>query len=276
MISFDFEYFKPESIDEAIKTFSSEWKLGKKVVYFSGGTEIITFSRGGKLTVDTVIDLKGIPECKVLEIQGDRLIIGAAVTLNQLIESNLFPLLSETTRRIADHTSRNKITIGGNLMSQLGYREGLLPLLVADAVVTVANQTKIEEIPIEKFSGSELKEGAFLTQIKVPVSNLKLPSKSIKRTRTSKVGYPIVSLAALVHEGKIRVAFSGINSLPFRSTVIESILNDKKMSDQQRIDKAITKLPSTITDDLLASKGFRQYTFGKMLIELNSVLEEKL
>ncbi|WP_224654403.1 FAD binding domain-containing protein [Escherichia coli] len=61
MSPFNFDYYKPESVEEALKLYSSEWKLGKKVVYFSGGTEVITFARGGKLTADTVIDLKGIP-----------------------------------------------------------------------------------------------------------------------------------------------------------------------------------------------------------------------
>lgn len=276
MIPFNFEYFKPESIEEALKTYTSEWKLGKKVIFFSGGTEVITFARGGKLTADTVIDLKGIPECKEMRIQGDELIIGATVTLNKLIESNLFPLMSETVRRIADHTSRNKITIGGNIASKLGYREGLLPLLVADAVVTLVSPKTTEEIRIEKIANIDLKEGTFITQIKVPVANLQLPSTSIKRTRITKVGYPIVSLAAMIKDDNIRIAFSGLNNYPFRSPVIEGIINDRTLDEQQMIDKAITKLPSTIIDDCLSSKGFRQFTLGKLLTEMKMVLEAKL
>ncbi|WP_339250155.1 FAD binding domain-containing protein [Sporosarcina sp. FSL W8-0480] len=276
MIPFIFEYFKPESIEEAIKTYTSEWKLGKKVVYFSGGTEVITFARGGKLTADTVIDLKGIPECNELGIQGDMLIIGATVTLNKLIESNLFPLMSETVRRIADHTSRNKITIGGNIVSKLGYREGILPLLVTDAVVTVVSPKTMEELPIERIANIDLKEGTFITQIKVPVDNLQLPYTSIKRTRITKVGYPIVSLAAMMKDENIRIAFSGLDNYPFRSSVIEGILNDRTLDDKQRIDDAIAKLPSPILDDCLSSKGFRQFTFGKVLTEMNMILEGNL
>ncbi|MCM3743116.1 FAD binding domain-containing protein [Sporosarcina luteola] len=273
MIPFNFDYFKPETLEEALKIYSSEWKLGKKVIYLSGGTEVITFARGGKMTFDSVIDLKGIPECTMLEMQGDDLVIGAAVTLNRLVESNHFPLLSKTVRTIADHTSRNKITIGGNLMSKLGYREGILPFLITDAIAVVYGPAGTEAMPVDNLAAAELAEGQFLTQVKVAASNLDLPFVSMKRTRSSKVGYPIVSLAALRKEGRIRIAFSGIHEHPFRSAVVEGILNDETIEDQQRIDKAIAKLPTNVTDDFIASKDFRKFVLNKLLTEMNAVWE---
>lgn len=273
MIPFNFDYYKPETAEEALKIYSSEWKLGKKVVYFSGGTEVITFARGGKMTVDTVIDLKGIAACNVLEMHGEELVIGAAVTLNRLIESNRFPLLSETARMIADHTSRNKITIGGNLMSKLGYREGILPFLITDSIAIVNGPKGKEVVQVDKLATGELKEGQFLTQIKVPASNLRLPSIHLKQTRSSIVGYPIVSLAALRKENRIRIAFSGIHDHPFRSAVVEGVLNDAAIDDKQKIDKAIAKLPMSITDDFIASKGFRRFILNKLLIKMNSEWE---
>ena len=50
MIAFDFEYYKPSSMAEAIETFNMFREQGKNVMYFSGGTEIITFARVNKLT----------------------------------------------------------------------------------------------------------------------------------------------------------------------------------------------------------------------------------
>jgi len=273
MIPFTFDYYKPDTVEEALKVYLSEWKLGKKVVYFSGGTEVITFARGGKLTVDTVIDLKGIPECNVLEVQGEELVIGAAVTLNQLVESNLFPLLSETVRTIADHTSRNKITIGGNLMSKLGYREGILPFLVTDAKAVINGPKGTDVMLVDKLATAELEEGQFITQIKVSSSNLELPFVHLKRTRSSKIGYPIVSLAALRKEDRIRIAFSGLHEHPFRSAVVEGVLNDTTIVNEQRVEKAIAKLPTNITDDFIASKEFRRFMLSKLLIEMNSAWE---
>lgn len=273
MIPFNFDYFKPDTVDEALQTYSSEWKLGKKVVYFSGGTEVITFSRGAKMTVDTVIDVKGIPECNVLEMQGKELVIGSAVTLNRLIESDLFPLLSETARSIADHTSRNKITIGGNLMSKLGYREAILPLLITDAIAIINGPKGTDAMLVDKLATAELKEGQFLSQIKIPASTLHLPYVHLKHTRSSKVGYPIVSLAASRKEDRIRIAFSGIDEYPFRSTVVEGVLNDTTLDEKEKIDKAMAKLPARVKDDFIASKNFRKFILNKLLIEMHSTLE---
>ncbi|ETI66445.1 hypothetical protein [Neobacillus vireti] len=44
MIPFDFEYYKPNTITDAIQTFQEIESQGKEVIYYSGGTEFITFS----------------------------------------------------------------------------------------------------------------------------------------------------------------------------------------------------------------------------------------
>ncbi|MBE1556105.1 FAD binding domain-containing protein [Sporosarcina limicola] len=267
MIAFDFNYFKPSTISEAVDTFNEARERGEKTIYYSGGTEIITFARVNKITMDTVIDSKGIPECNVLEIQGDKLVIGAAVSLNKITESNLFPLLGQTVKKIADHTSRNKITIGGNLNSQLMYREAMLPLLVANAKVRIAGKEGEEVLPLEKFFNKEIDEGKFLVQIIIDTQYVDLPFISLKRTRMSKVGYPVVSLAALMKNQRIRVAFSGISEHPFRSAVVEGVLNDRTLTVKERIDKAVAKLPASIVQDIHASAKYREFVLKNSLTD---------
>lgn len=275
MISFDFDYYKPSSLDEAVETFNRVHKLGKKVMYYSGGTEIITFARVNAISADAVIDIKGIPECNVLELQGDKLIIGAAVSLNKITESNLFPLLGQTVKQIADHTSRNKITIGGNMNSQFIYREGMLPFLVTDAKVMLAVKNEVEMHPLEDFFNKKMDKMTFLVQIHVDTSYLDLPFINLKRTRMSKVGYPVVSVAALVKDNHIRVAFSGVCEHPFRSTVVEGVLNDTSLTELDRVDKAIAKLPATIVQDIYASAKYREYVLKNVLTDTLEALEAK-
>lgn len=275
MISFDFDYYKPSSLDEAVETFNRVHKLGKKVMYYSGGTEIITFARVNTISADAVIDIKGIPECNVLELQGDKLIIGAAVSLNKITESNLFPLLGQTVKQIADHTSRNKITIGGNMNSQFIYREGMLPFLVTDAKVMLAVKNEVEMHPLEDFFNKKMDKMTFLVQIHVDTSYLDLPFINLKRTRMSKVGYPVVSVAALVKDNHIRVAFSGVCEHPFRSTVVEGVLNDTSLTELDRVDKAIAKLPATIVQDIYASAKYREYVLKNVLTDTLEALEAK-
>ncbi len=60
MIAFNFEYYKPDSLDEAVKLHKGLSESGKEPLYYSGGTEIITMARRNDLVTKAVIDIKGI------------------------------------------------------------------------------------------------------------------------------------------------------------------------------------------------------------------------
>ncbi len=122
MIPFDFEYHRPDTFREAANLFSQLDSAGKAPVYYSGGSELISMARLGNLKFGAAIDIKSIPECKVSELDGQNLLLGAALTLSDITRANLFPLLGKAAGRIADHTMQCKITLGGNIASTIVYR----------------------------------------------------------------------------------------------------------------------------------------------------------
>lgn len=276
MIPFDFEYYKPTTIQETIQLLQDFKDQGKTAIIYSGGTEFIAFSRINKLTTDVVIDIKGISECHVLEFRDNHLVIGAAVSLNKVTESNLFPLLGQTVKQIADHTSRNKITIGGNLNSRLIYQEGALPLLLTDAKVKIAGMEGEFVLPLEDVYNKGLNLGSdqFLVQILIQKEYTNNEFVYIKRTRRSKVGYPIVSIAALVKDRKIRAAFSGVCEYPFRSTEVEGLLNNTSISVEERIEQAMSQLPAPLLEDIQASREYREFVLKNALQDTLQVLKE--
>lgn len=273
MIAFDFQYKKPTGVMDASNLYLNAQREGLKPLFYSGGTEIITLGRVGQVTTDMVIDIKGIPECNVLEIRGNELVIGSAVSLNDITLSGLFPLLGKTVHRIADHTSRNKITIGGNLNSELIYKESIIPLLVADAKVKLAKGNTQRIIPLTDVFKKQWKldAGEFLIQILLDKSYLDLPFIAVKRTKISKVGYPVVSVAALVKKNRIQIAFSGVCQYPFRSSKLESILNEDTVPTMERIEKALTHLPEEVVDDIQGTKAYRTFVLRNVL---KDILEE--
>ena len=44
MIPFDFEYYRPDSISQAVDLFMSLTRQAKKPMYYGGGTEIISMA----------------------------------------------------------------------------------------------------------------------------------------------------------------------------------------------------------------------------------------
>lgn len=275
MIPFDFEYYKPSSIMEAVDTFRLLNTQGKEPLYFCGGTEIITMARRSHIFTKAVIDIKGTPEGNTFNVQNGELVIGASITLTQLEESRLFPLLGRAARKVADHTVRNKLTVGGNICGKITFREAVLPFLLSDSKVVLAGQRGIRNVPINQVFNKtlNLEKGEFLVQLVTDIDYSQFTFRSIKKTKQEKSAYPLISVDALNKDGQIRFAFSGVCPFPFRSSTIEKILNDKTIPLELRINKALTSLPAPINNNLEASAEYREFVLKNTLSDIIKVLE---
>ena len=276
MIPFNFQYFKPKTPQEAIALYQYFRQQGKKPFYFSGGTELITLGRLGLVYTDAVIDLKGIPEYQSIFFHEDNLFIGGGASLTSIEEINVFPLLSKTVSEIADRTSRNKITIGGNICGQIFYREAVLPLLLTDCLVGIVGIEGITYQPLTNVFNRkiQLKEEEFLFSILINKRYLNLPFLSEKRRKQWDIGYPLVTVAAIKNEQEIRMAFSGVCSFPFRSLKMEKVLNNKQLSIEERADRALVSLPQPILNDVEGSAEYRLFVVKKMIMAVIQQLED--
>ncbi|WP_055669006.1 FAD binding domain-containing protein [Desnuesiella massiliensis] len=270
MIPFDFEYYKPETVEEAIQIYTELNGKGKKPLYYGGGTEIISMSRAHNVYTEAVIDIKGISECNVQGLRDNKLIIGSAVTLTQIAEANLFPLLGLTVQRIADHTIQDKITLGGNIAGTIIYREAVLPLLISNSEVVIASSKGKKQILLKDIFDKRIKlsDGEFIVNVIVDSSFLSVPYLHAKRTKSDKIDYPLITLAALKDNNRINIAFSGVCSYPFRSSSIEDYLNDYSLQNNIRINNAIGNITEPILSDLSGSADFRKFMLQRMLTEV--------
>lgn len=277
MIPFDFEYYKPETVEEAAQIYSDLNSEGKKPLYYGGGTEIISMARAFNVYTEAVIDIKGIPECNVQELKDNKLIIGAAVTLTQIAEANLFPLLGLTVQRIADHTIQDKITLGGNIAGTIIYREAVLPLLISNSEVVIANLNGLKKVSLMDIFEKRIKlnSGDLIVNVAIDSHFLSLPYVHSKKTKSDKIDYPLITLAALKDNNRINIAFSGVCSYPFRSFLIEDYLNDTDVLNNIRVNDIINNIPDLVLNDLTGSAEYRKFVLQKMLLEVLWKLEER-
>jgi xanthine dehydrogenase molybdenum-binding subunit len=274
MISFDFNYYRPTTIGEAVNTFQQLKGIGKTAVYYAGGTEIICLARLDQMVFDAVIDIKEIPECNVLEFCGEKLVIGAAVTLTKLSDAKLFSLLGEVCKATADHTARDMITVGGNICGKTPYRETVLPFLIAESEAVIAGKEGTRTVCINDIfdQSLQLADGEFLVQLLTDKSCVALPYVSRKRTKHGGMDYPLYTAAAFVKDNRIRLALSGICAYPFRSKTVEDALSDIGVPAANRIDHAVSHLPGPILDDIQGSAEYREYLLRNMLSDILSTL----
>lgn len=271
MIAFDFVYSRPTTASEAVALHEHAAAQGQHALYYGGGTEIITFSRMGKIAADAIIDIKDVPECHVLGVDGEEIIIGAAVTLNQLADSDIFPLCGETARAIADRTARNKITVGGNVGSrQLMYREMALPFLLCDSRVKLFGPQGARLLPFTDVfhHALNLEPCEFITQFLVPRSFVANAFAHLKKTKQSSVNYPLVTVLALEDTDSIRMAFSGVCAFPFRDEQLEDLVSNRTQSLRERVTQVIEQFPHAVLHDLEGSADYRKFVLQLALEEI--------
>lgn len=261
MIGFDFEYYKPDSIKEATKLFHELDSLGKRPIYYGGGSEFISMARMNNVYTEAVIDIKGIAECNKYKIEGDYLTIGSGVTLTKIAETNLFPLLSQAVKRIADHTMQGKITIGGNICGTIIYKEAILALLVSDAQVIIADkQGQSKKLLKDVFDQTlQLNPGELVVGFIVHKDFLNLPHLHVKRTKNETIDYPLISMVSLKDKDKINISFSGLSSYPFRSYEFEKMINSDILPKEKKIHKAIGVIEDEISQDLSGSREYKKF-----------------
>jgi len=268
MIPFDFAYYRPETVDEAWGCYFNLVSANKKPLYYAGGTEIISMARVNSSVFDAVIDLKGIPACHQLTLQDGAFIIGSTQTLTRIAEFGAYPLLSQTVKRIADHTIQGQITIGGNLAGTVKYREAALPLMISNCRVKIMTRDGLLEMPfLQIFDGRlRLKEGEFLVSLTIDENDLQLPYNHVKKTKMAKIDYPLITLAAMKKGPEIKAAMTGYGDKPL--LLPADMLNNDSLPPAERITNMIKLLRDDCKSDLSGSKEYKEFVLQGILEQL--------
>lgn len=112
-----FTYLEPKTLKEAL-TLLDQNKEKLKIV--SGGTELVSLMKLRLIKPHYVMSLKKLSNLKGIREQGGKIIIGAATTLTEIIESPLmnsfFKGVVEASKSIAAPQIQNIATVAGNIL----------------------------------------------------------------------------------------------------------------------------------------------------------------
>lgn len=270
MIPFDFEYHLPGSIEEARQVFTALAAADKEPLYYAGGTEIISLARRGRLKFGALVDLKGIPEMKIVETAGENIVFGACTTLSDLAGQDDFPLLAAVARGVADHTVRNRLTLGGNICGRLPYRETLLPFLLSGGEAILSGPAGLRREPLDRVFDKRLRleRGEFLVQLTVTGEAAGRAWWTGRRERQGRVDYPLLHLAAASDGSRLALAVSGLCAYPFRHGPLEEMLGDWDRPAAERVKESLNLLPAAVRSDDLASVGYRRALWRRALEQM--------
>jgi len=271
-IAHEFDYVKPGTLREAVKTLA---RYGTRARILAGGTDLVTLIAENMVTPDAVVDIKGVPGLDRIEFKNGVLTIGALVTFSDLQDSaavaKKFPVIREMTGWVASVGIRNRATMVGNICSAVPCCDSGPILLVYDAAVLVAGPSGRRRVPLgDWFLGPRktvLKRGAIATGVAVPLPKKKHAACFVKLRRYEGEDLAQASVTVLAFaDNHYRISFGSVAPRPIRGEKIEALLAGHALSDDL-IRAAVRLVPEEIAPitDIRSTKEYRMHMVGVML-----------
>ncbi len=236
MLLREVEYARPESIEEAVRLLGAH--DGARAL--AGGQTLVNVMKARAASPEVLVDLAALDELRRIERSADgSLELGAMVTYSELIRSPEVaaarPILAEIAATIADRQVQNRGTVGGNVCVN-DPTNHLPPLFAAiGAAFTILGPGGERTVRADDFFlgvyMTAVGEGELLTRVTVPA--LAVGSGDAMEGVTLGVhGTYIVSAAATVAPGGVRVAIGCVSGVPERATVLEERLSGAELTPE--------------------------------------------
>lgn len=236
MLLREVEYARPATVEEAVALLSEH--DGARAL--AGGQTLVNVMKARAASPDVLVDLADLAELRNISFSADQssLELGAMVTNTQVIASSEVevarPILAEVAATIADVQIRNRGTIGGNVCVN-DPTNHYPPLLAAlGATFTIRSATGERTVSADEFFVgvylTAVGEGELLTTISVPTRKPGTGDGMAGVTLGAHGTY-LVSAAASVGPGGVRVAIGCVSSVPVRATTMEERLASGGLSE---------------------------------------------
>jgi len=169
-----FQYKAPTTLAEAIALLSA---VGERAKPLAGGTDLLVQLRYKRFDVDTVVDIKAIPELNQLSFDAaDGLTVGAAVSCARLCERPdiraAYPGLVDAASIIGGVAIQGRATLGGNLCNAAPSGDSIPAMIVLGAQAQIAGPGGERAVPVVDFciapGKTVLRRGELLVALHFP------------------------------------------------------------------------------------------------------------
>jgi carbon-monoxide dehydrogenase medium subunit len=268
-----FRIHSPTSIDEAVRCLVD---LGEDAVPYAGCTELILAMKAGFLTPGHLVDLKGIPELRRIEI-GDNLVAVGATVPYVAVQTDpgvmrVVPMLSWLSSRTANVRVRSVGTLGGNLCFAEPHSDPASLLLAYDAEIEGVGPTGTRRMPVGEFIVGAYETSRtmneIVTRILIPID----PHRLTGFQRLAVFERPTANAAVClsVEAGRIlrsRVVAGAAGPIPSRVTEAEALLVDVDLADVRDAADALsmaTREHIDVIADAYGSEDYKRSVTGEL------------
>jgi aerobic carbon-monoxide dehydrogenase medium subunit len=241
-----FEYFEPNTLDEAISLLSL---YAGKANVLAGGTDLLVEIKEHVRRPDYVINIKKIANVDHLEYDAKTgLRFGALVTAREIEVSPVirekYPGLRQASSEIGSIQIRNRATIAGNICRASPSADTLPPLIADGASVSIYGPDGERIVVLEEFftgpGRTILKPNEIVTEVRVPPPHtgsvyIKLGRRKAMELATVGVAVSLTIERELCRE--IRIVLGSVAPTPIRAKQAEAVLRNRPF-DRHLLEKA--------------------------------------
>jgi len=275
MLLSELQYFRPGSVEEAVRLLSSY----DNARILAGGQTLVNVMKIRFASPDVLVDVGSIESLRGLTVDPDGAAeLGATVTYDELERSEELarfrPVLCDVAGKIADQQVRNRGTIGGNLCAS-DPTNHFPPVTVAlGAEMTVVGPAGERTVTAEHFFHgvyeTAVAPGEMLTAVRIPAP---APDggDGFAALTIGKDGTGIVTAAASLRlSGSlsgVRVAIGCVAATPVRATAMEEALEGAEPTEA-RVRLAAQGLGASLgpPSDVHASADYRRHVAEVMAV----------
>lgn len=266
-----FDYFAPQSLDEALALLAEHGDAGKVL---AGGQSLVPMLNFRLVSPSCLIDINRIDTLAGISRTDGELVIGALTRTRALETSGdvarACPLVREVVPNIAHFQIRNRGTIGGSLSHADPAAELPATVVALDACLVLRSKRGERVVKAgEFFKGyltTCLDPDELLTQIRLPVQP---PSSGYAFMEVARRhgDFALVGVAATLSIDAddrctaASIALTGVHDTPFRAGSATEILKGTILDDKHIEDAAQATAASLAPQsDIHASSEYRTHT----------------
>ena len=238
-----FEYFAPESLDEAQQLLLDR---GEGAHLLAGGTDLLVKMNHGLLKPASVIALKHIKGLDdiVFDPKAGLKIGATALLANVAAHPDIleyFPAVAAAARETANVQIRNMGTVAGNLCNAAPSADNAPTLLALNAEVLINGAKGERRLALDQFFKgpglNALDSGEILTAILVPAPE---PGSGVSYQHISargKVDISAVCVGSMVRMEKdlccdVRIFLGAVAPVPMRAVKTEATVLDQQLTEE--------------------------------------------
>jgi carbon-monoxide dehydrogenase medium subunit len=272
-------YVAPSSVDDAVAALNAGKGAARAL---AGGTDVIVQVRENRRAVDTLVDVKSIPELVAITHKADGgLRLGAAASCAAIYRD---PQINARFAAIVDSASliggiqiQSRASLGGNLCNSSPAADGIPTLIVLGATCEIAGPSGRRTVNVEDFCSGPgrnvLQDGEILVALDFPAPAAMSGAAFERFIPRNEMDIAVVNAAAAVtlsSDGSAfqsaRIAIGAVAPTPLYVAAAGSALAGKPVSaDSIAAAAEAARAAATPITDMRGSAAQRKHLVGVLV-----------